>query len=327
MTPNGTRELRLFDNTKVSAFKRCPRYYLYRHVKDWAPEGKSTALIFGSSWHAAMDVIWTYLKTTKREELAQMAFSALLAVWMKEGMPAPADIDYELEKELSPRTPMQALEMIVAYIDARQRTAGDFDIVAIESPFAVPLDPNDDTLFYIGKIDKIVKRRGKVLGIEHKTTTAYKKNGPFRAAFTDSFSPNSQVDGYLYALHMMFPNEVGGIWVDAALVHKQEEGFMFIPIERQMQHLDNWLWEVRFWISEIERHASLAIESADAPYLKAFPKNTNSCWDFGASCPYLNLCKMWPNPIGYDLPPGYVKSHWNPLEHIKGLDGLGKAEQ
>lgn len=318
--------MRLYDNTKLSAFKRCPRYYMYRHVMHWRPKGTSVPLIYGGAWHAAMEVIWANIAgANDRVELARRAYNAFLTHWCAEGMPPPGEIDYEMEKELSPRTPGRAFEMIVSYIDKRSQSAADFELIAIEKPFIVPLDPQDDTLFYIGKIDKIVRRRGKVLGIEHKTTTAYRKGGPFRGGFVDSFSPNAQVDGYLYALHMLYPNQVGGVWVDASLVHKQEDGFTFIPIEKQLDHLDSWLYDTLWWVHRLEREAAaFKMHRITDKYLKAFPKNTNSCWDFASSCSYLYLCKAWPNPKAYGgtPPPGFEHDIWNPLDHIKGLEEM-----
>jgi hypothetical protein len=279
-----------------------------------------------------MEVIWATMMPPaimpSRETIVKAAYAAFVKTWVEEGMPPPDEIDYETEKDLSPRTPAQALEMIVAYVDYRQKNAADFEVLAIEKTFAVPLDPNDHTLFYIGKIDKIVKRRGKIIGIEHKTTKAYKKNGPFRGDFVDSFSPNSQVDGYLYALHMMFPGRVGGVWVDAALVHKTEEGFMFIPVERQLQHLDGWLWEVRDWIAKIEADTEKAgTAKASDPYLTAFAKNTNSCWDFNSMCPYMDLCKSWPNPKDKPIPASFTAKRWDPLEFIGPIEGLTDGQE
>lgn len=283
--------------------------------------------MFGSAWHKAMEVIWAAISppaiAPSKEVVCKIAYAAFLKEWTDEGMPPPEEIDYEQEKEFSPRTPAQALEMIVAYVDQRYAHRADFELIAVEKPFAVPLNPDDPNLFYVGKIDKIVRRRNKVLGIEHKTSTAYKKGGPFRGTFVDSFSPNSQVDGYLYALHMMFPDQVGGVWVDAALVHKNEEGFMFIPVERQLQHLDSWLWEVREWIERVEADKIEAGNSrAASPYMKAFPKNTNSCWDFNSACAYLGMCKAWPNPIDKPIPAGFTAKRWDPLEHIGQIEGV-----
>lgn len=322
--------LRLYDNTRVSDYRRCPRYYMFRHEFNWTPKETRVPLIFGGAWHAAQEVIWASMGKLQKRELATRAYGAFLQHWCGEGMPAPADMDYEMEKELSPRTPGRALEMIVAYIDKRWTNAADFEVIAIERPFVVPLDPDDDSLFYCGRIDKIVRRRGKVLGIEHKTSSEYRKNGPFKSTFLESFSPNSQVDGYLYALHMMFPNEVGGVWVDAALVHKTEEGFAFIPIEKQMDHLDSWLYDTLWWIRQIEEEkAKLEAErqvQGRSKYLQAFPKRTSACRDFGALCQYLDLCKAWPNPVGKPLPPGFIEEKWNPMDHIKGLGDIVEDE-
>lgn len=316
--------LMLYDNTRLSEYKRCPRKFLFRHIFHLKPDGRETALVFGGAWHSAMDQFWAHATKLRKDELVKLMYAAWLEHWCGEGLPHPSDIDYEMEKELAPRTPGNALEMIVGYVDDRWSRISDFEVVDIERPFAVPLNPNDPNLFYIGKIDKIVRYRGKIQGLEHKTTTAYKKNGPFRTAFLDSFSPNAQVDGYIFALHMMFPGEVRGVWVDGALVHKTEQGFQFIPIERQLAQLDGWLWEVQEWIGLIETDKKrLADCKTTDPYLRAFPKNTNSCHDFNRSCPYIDLCKALPNPLklaGNDPPLGFSREAWNPLEHVKGLE-------
>ena len=133
--------LRLYDNTRLSDYKRCPRYYFYRHIMDWRPSGTAPALAFGSGWHAAMEIVWPNIKTMDREELVTRAYGKFLEAWCGEGMPAPSEIDYEMEKELSPRTPGQALEMIIGYIDARKPKADEFELLSVEQPFIVPLDP------------------------------------------------------------------------------------------------------------------------------------------------------------------------------------------
>lgn len=310
--------LRLYDNTRLSDFKRCPRFFYYRHVRAWIREGTSAALIFGGAWHAAMEVVWPFLIEGKSDaETLPASYEAFLKYWQDAGMPWP--LDYAQSEELTPRTPGNALEMLNAYIDARGASlrSGELQLVSVERPFAVPLDPNDPTLFYVGKIDKVVRARAKHRGIEHKTTTAYSKAAKFRGSFVDSFSPNSQVDGYLFALHMMYPGSVDGVWVDAALVHKSETGFKFIPIERKLDQLDTWLWETRSWIDQVEANKlRVAEQSPDARYMAAFPKNTNSCHDFNTSCMYIDMCKAWANPVGREIPQGFVEKVWDPLEHI-----------
>lgn len=325
---------RLYDNTRLSDYKRCPRYFFYRHVLSWVPKGTRLPLIFGGSWHRALEVVWANIgRIDKREELVKAAFAAFVEEWTNAGLPYP--LTYEQEKEFSPRTPMKAYDMIIAYISDRAERFRDFRILAIEQPFIVPLDPLDPTLFYVGKIDKIVEyNAGKVIGIEHKTTTAYAKNGGFRGIFLDSFSPNSQVDGYQYALHMLYPERAGGVWVDAALVHRENEAFQFIPVEKQLKYLDSWLWDTRDWIRRVESDlrcyviADREMEGDDPPdYMMAFPKNTNSCWDFMSACPYHDPCKAWANPLNRQMPDEYVHEPWDPLDQVKGLKELLNASE
>jgi hypothetical protein len=278
-----------------------------------------------------MEVIWAAMTPPaippSKQVIVKAAYGAFLDKWLAEGGPHPDEIDYEQEREFAPRTPATGLEMIVGYVEHRLATQEDFELVAVEKGFAVPLDPQDPTLFYVGKIDKIVKRRGKIVGIEHKTTTAYSKASKFRTTFVDSFSPNAQVDGYLFALHMLYPGQAGAVWVDAALVHKSDEGFKFIPVERQLPQLDGWLWETLDWIRRLELDASMetAVLASD-PYMHAFPKNTNSCWDFMSACPYLGMCKAWSNPKDKPIPAEFTAKRWDPLEHLPPIEGINADE-
>lgn len=326
---------RLYDNTRVSAFKQCPRKFFYRHIMHWTTDGSfAPELAFGAAWHSAQEVMWPgMIDKVRKDELIMNSYMAFLATWKEEGGPDPDEIDYELEKSLSPRTPGNALEMIAAYIDTRYKAiqSGEYELISVERPFIVPLDPNDDSLFYIGKIDKVVKRGDKYYAIEHKTTTLGKKQTDghqgFRTMFIDNFSPNSQVDGYLYALHMTYPGKIGGVWVDAALVHKSEQAFLYIPVEKKMDQLDLWLWEVRSWIDQIEHHKeAMANTKPEDPYMAAFPKDDGRCFDYMRPCSYLNLCRAWANPIGKEIPPGFKIDEWNPLDHVPAAPLLDKME-
>jgi len=82
-----------------------------------------------------MEVIWAGMTPPaimpSKETLAKAAYTAFVAYWIAEGMPPPDEIAYEEEKELSPRTPGQALEMIVAYIEYRAKNRDDFELISM----------------------------------------------------------------------------------------------------------------------------------------------------------------------------------------------------
>lgn len=318
-------DLRLYDNTRLEAYKRCPRYFYFRHRRDWVSTGeRRTPLVFGSGWHNAMDRLWELTNQRQPRELViDSAYGAFIKTWIKEGLPPPHEMDLSMHEELSPRTPARALEMLEYYYDKRQAFIQEAVILDIERPFAVPLSPTDTTLFYVGRIDKVIAPDNKsVRGIEHKTTTAMRLDGQktqrISGMFKQSFSPNSQVDGYLYTLNLLYPELRTDVFVDAALVHKLNEDVSFIPEERQPRMLDMWLWETHDWIAKIEYDDErLAGCKPSDPYMAAFAKDTRSCFDFFTACPYLDICKARPNPMTWDeAPQGYETSHWDPLDHI-----------
>ncbi len=327
-----SKKYHYFDNTRVSCAKNCLRQYYLRHIRDWVRDGKSIALSFGSSWHAAMDTAWGLFWTDHSDkEILTAAISAFNKHWTEEeNLPAWETITPEQEDQFAPRTPGIAAEMLHNYISLRRpMLKKHYSLVSIERPFAVPIFSDSSPIFYIGKLDKVIKENatGKHIIVEHKTTTAYKKNGPFRTDYFESWSPNSQVDGYLYAGNMIYgQGNVKEVWVDAALVHKQvHDGFKIIPVNRQLPILDTWLHETRFWItiiqSETDRYASDG-ESQSRPAFYSFPKNTGACSHY-SGCGFRDICKMISNPDAEDSPPlGYKEEHWEPFD-ILGLEKIG----
>jgi hypothetical protein len=328
--PNPSLQLiSLYDNTRISAYRNCPRYFYFGHVRNWQADRKSLPLAFGSSWHAAQDVIWRRHAEPKDKlnDIADEAYAAFITEWVSNDLPAPENMSPDELEDMTPRTPQVAQEMIYNYLDARWTIFHDpgFELVDIEKPFAVPLDPNNPSLWYVGRLDKVFKFRGKYVVGEHKSSSAYRKDGGFRADFLDQWSPNSQIDGYLYTLRLLYGNDASAVWVDAALVHKQvHNAFRFIPVERQFAQLDAWLWETHAWIDQIEGNLEVLEERSalDTPYLAAFPKNTSSCTNYGG-CPYADICKAVPNPAKLDEPPlGYKVQRWSPVDELK-LEKIG----
>ncbi len=339
--------LRIYDNTEVSGHRGCNRKHFFRHEAHLDREGSSPPLAFGLSWHKACDVIWANIgqlsKVRQQDEviaLAKMAYMKWEDCWADEGFPREVDMDDDWTKRLKARTPSTAIEMLISYIVDRWDIAKfQYKLVAVEQPFIVPLDSNDSGLWYSGRLDKVIERvsgpgAGKRFIIDHKSTSAYSKDRGFLSSFTESFSPNSQVDGYAYGARMLYGDDFGGVYIDGALVHKlHHDIFCFTPVSRSMDQMDAWLWEVREEIRRIEvDKVVLEIEYADAvkqsiescnadifnlPYMPAAPKNTGNCYNFNSPCTYLDLCKGWGNPIKglieHGTPVGFIVDPWSPF--------------
>lgn len=319
--------MKLFDNTMISTYRRCPREFYYRHRRHWRPEGIALPLAFGLGWHEAMDVVWGLASSAKSDlELRQMAFEAFLNTWTEHGCPHPDDILLDLEEAMAPRTPGTALAMIAAYITQRRPRIAAFNILDIERPFAVPIYPSRSDILYVGRRDKIFELPdGSVIVGEHKTTSLYAKKSGFRSEFLDMFSPNSQVDGYLHSSYMEYGNRLAAVWIDAALVHKNvHDAFKFIPVDRSISLLDGWLLETRLWIERIEGEDEALLNQVPSQrIIGSFPKNTDSCHRYGKPCPYKDLCRAKADPHHIEeTPPGFVHDEWSPFDILE-LNKLG----
>lgn len=319
-----------YDNTRVSGYESCERKYFFRHEMHLAPEGTAPELVFGLAWHNSSDVIWRYANKFDADKLAKMAYVAWEQRWIDEGMPSHEDITPDVADWLKMRSPTTASLMIPEYIEARlDRIQNEFEVLGIEQPFAVPLDPNDPHLWYCGRLDKVYrdKLRGGIYVVDHKTTSQYLKDGYFRSSWVESFSPDAQMDGYAYAAKMMYGEEFKGIIVDGALVHKTvHEGFCWIPVSRGVDKLDEWLWRTLRRVKEIRRDKKRLRDVAPQDeYLNCFPKKTGNCFSYNKPCAYIDFCKGVANPVAeleeYGVPAGFEIDEWKPFEvnHLREL--------
>ena len=315
------------DNTKITDYRKCPRYYYLRHVRGFSTMETRRPLIFGSAWHAAMSVIWQGFGKLDERKLLGLAYEQFMLKWVDEG--GPAEMTLQQIEEWEPRTPMVAAEMLANYLTERAPMLSRIKLLSSEQPFAVPIFPDRDDVWLIGRKDQRVLNLNlnEVMLIEHKTTTSYKKDGGFKSDFTESFSPNSQVETYLYADRVGEKKPATQLWIDAALVHKQvHDKFKFIPLSFATEAMEAFLWETRDWTTRIlSEHERLNATQAElATHMTAFPRNDMSCMGRYGACQYLEVCRSVPNPAKLKHPPqGYKLEFWEPFD-VLGLDRIMK---
>lgn len=309
------------DNTMIGAFKRCPRQYYFRHVRHWVPDTRALPLSFGLAWHEALHTAWSLASQGQaKHEVLGAAIAAFLKCWRDEGLPTEDDLEpTEVREKLGVRRPGVAAEMLHAYLEARWEHMQRWRVLGIERPFIVPIWPPSGAdgkvrpPFYVGRIDLIVEdEQGEALIIEHKTTTQYARTTGFRQSYLESFNPNAQVDGYLYAASLLLNRPVRQLWVDAALVHDRERHFKFIPCSRREHALEEWLWSLRYWVNQLESEEERGWHPpAGTPIMFGWARNDQHCF----SCPYRDPCTAMLNPEERDEPPlGFRKEPWDPLE-------------
>ena len=301
------------DNTMLSCYKDCPQKFYLRHKRDWRREGTGLALVFGSSWHVAMDVVWTFAKQVPHAELRDLAYAAFMEEWIAGGL--PAELTIEQLDQFKTRTPGIAREMLHNYILDRWKILQNCELLACEQPFAVPL-PGTNT-WYIGRLDKVIKLNGEKLIVEHKTTAIYQKDGGFQHNYLMSWHNDSQVKGYQFAGSLYFPG-LSQVWVDAALAHKTvHDAFRFIPIQHNFEMLREWTRDTAEWVARVE--GDLAKDN--------FPKNENNCMGKYGACSYLDICRTTAQPSTLTEPPeGFIVEKWEPFDILK-LDELIQGPQ
>jgi len=303
----------------LSGYKDCPRKYFLRHVLNWRSEGVAIPLVFGLSWHSAMDVVWQhYHNVPNRNELVQLAMAAFLETWEGEGL--PPDLNLELTEKYSPRTPGIAAEMLHKYIEKRETLIKSATLITKEAPFAVPL-PGTEHTWYIGRLDKVIQTE-QILALEHKTTTAYKKDGGFQTSYIEGWYSDAQVKGYQFGGGLYYPG-LTQVWVDAALVHKTvHDAFRFVPVAHQFPLLEEFISDTREWVNRVELDTQAYHADGDRLASGVFPKNENNCMGKYGACTFLNICRTNSRPELLEAPPeGYIEEAWKPFETL-GLTQL-----
>lgn len=296
-----------YDATKLEAHRRCPRYYMFRHVLGWVSEEKSPALVFGSSWHRAAESL-AQTRGDSQESRFKAAMTEFLREWVESGLD---------EDAYPPRTIETATNMLheyVAWLPLFESTIKRS--IGVEVPFVI--DIGVPGCVYCGRVDEIVQLRdGLYALIEIKTSTLV---SDFWAA---GFRNSPQIEGYQAAVQTLLadPEKFWGTFVVAAKVKKKagQDSFRTIPCLRDFFRIDRWLRETSMLIREIEEDTRLLGRQSDGPI--PFPRrNGPSCIQWNRPCEYMDFCVAYPEPWRFSGPPAGMKvEFWDPTSHI-GID-------
>lgn len=314
-----------YDNTMLSTHRNCGREYYLRHDQQLAPEGRpSPNLAFGTAWHAGMDAMWKLTCMGIGQNLSDgpltiaKSYEAFCQAWEAEGFDRTETIPGYRGKPKAQHCGT-ALEMLAEYYATRAGFLHSTELLAVEQPFIVPLWPDVRDMWYCGRLDKVCRIGREVWFIDHKTTSEYRIAGGFGPTFLESFSPNSQIDGYGFAGGLLHGKEFAGVYIDGALVHESvHDKFCLLPLRRTPDNAEEWLWEARERVNAILiDHSKAENASIEGTILPAFERNTKNCQRYGSTCPYVDICKGTTNPkrelARYGVPLGFRKEAWQPF--------------
>jgi len=296
------------DNSRLSEFKKCPRAFFFSYLRHFKPAKVQLPLDFGTSWHAAMDEFYHlyYEKEVRGPDLAAKAMEAFNAKWAELGHPLV--IPLNMKEEYGFRNPGTAREMLFGYLDHWAAFLSQHELVAIEQPFAIPIDPDNGRLFYVGRIDKILRRKsnGLVIGVEHKTSSMYSKEYGFQYKVTEKFSIDSQVEGYSIFLRHKYPKQFEGVYVDLALLHANRfDVFTHVPVIRSGALTDQFIEDSLFYIDSLLRC------NEDGFFPKNAPGGCETPYGF---CDYHPICKFAADPMNIEEPPDkFKRAPWEPF--------------
>ena len=336
----------VFDNTRLGDFKSGPRTFYYKHIRNWVPEGEARAALTGGiAWSVAMDTLWAEMcggTNLPDVRLGDLGWDAFCQAWASEGLEHPDALDAEQYREFGAYSPNNYYEMLLHYVVARRDWLAQLELVGVELPVVVPLpgvEAPGRTVLYGARIDKVMREGGAFKWVDHKTTAKGLRGGAgFQPFWLDQWTPNSQADGYSYAIAEAYPGAAEGGLIDAALVHREShDQFTLLPQYPQDAMLEAWKAQVSYWASLALDEMRLLDELRDSKqiyqssYMPLFPCDGSKCAGWG-SCPYRDICRSHPNPERLDQPPaGYVEEKWEPFSTVDheqfGAAELQEAEE
>ena len=156
--------------SQIMKFKRCPKQYDYAYNQKLSSKFFSAPLQLGSFVHELLDAFYTAsMDGLTYEGAVGMVFEKSTSYFAEktEGL-----FDEELQKFIDIQE--QAEGIVVRYIDFYKSDFQNFDIVAVEEQFRVPildLEGKESGAYLNGKFDLIMEDKFGILYLgEHKTT-------------------------------------------------------------------------------------------------------------------------------------------------------------
>jgi len=321
------------DNSSFEHLFRCEREALYAliHKRQW--NGDVSALNFGSSCHAGLAIRY------RNGGMAMDSFQGMMEACSTSLAKLPCEpgdwrnLEYAVEvmRLYCLEYPYEDFEVLTMTQTDPKDPLNKINVPLVELPFAVPLgtvvlpqpmlltsvddsDPDNKLIslteyteipiVWMGKIDLIVRKSGKIWFPDHKSTSMFGPN------YFDQFNLHGQFSGYKWALQEVLKTQVEGVIVNVLAIRKPtktgkgiEFGRREIPIPQYQ--VDEWR----------DNTLSLLADFFSMLEYWDFPMRTVSCINkWGRKCDYYGVCALPPNQREIYLNTGdYKNTTWSPL--------------
>lgn len=188
------------DNTKREQQDTCDRKYYWQSVRHLKPDQGSTALRYGTTWHGAMEGLYSHILEngwTRDGKAIECAITSAKESWAEETAKQTYVDDY--------RTLENCMKSLVSYLTHFNYDEGILKITGVEQVFQIHMKCSQDVdiafphiieqggFWFTGRLDLEVEMDTLPWHVEHKTT------GQAMVMVESRLNRNAQIMGYSYA--------------------------------------------------------------------------------------------------------------------------------
>ena len=304
------------DNSKRSTAVTCMQKYFLRYIKNLTTIHGSTALRYGSTWHALMEGYYSSIRDngweSHQDDHIQNAISLATKVWNEITPKADFYDDY--------RTLENCFQSFVEYLEVFQADLFMMNVIESERIFDIQMHLTDEEkrrylylvdqeLHFTGKLDLEVELSGQHWIMEFKTT------GQPAQTQAKRLQRSAQILGYTWA-GKKIGNDIAGslVAIHQLTSRKVKDGgygkttreFVRQPNIFSNADLDTWR----------QSYLSTCNRIAEAELFQNFPQEFDSCYQFG-ECQFCKLCEQ-NRPFEELNTTGFKVEKWDVLESSTG---------
>ena len=307
----------VLDNSKRNTFRSCKMKYLLQVIMGLQSNFGSTALRYGSCWHAIQEGFHKWVVANgwpaDSTELMQAVSDGLELGQKTYIKDSEAKEFYDDFKNFN-----TAVNGFSKYLDYFTDDQNHMKIISTEQKFQCPIEPENKvedkilsklpSLIFTGKIDLCVEMDSSKWLFDFKTT------GWYLDKVIQQANRSPQLIGYSYAGKKILDFDPAGCLLSFAYIGATrskktgEYGKIRYDFRRVPQLYTN---------GDIEAWKLSFIDTAREIYFHTkedyWPESFDNCFQYGA-CPYLRLCQQHVHPSELNTE-GFHVAHWDVLDN------------
>ncbi len=306
----------VLDNSARSTFCTCKKKYFYQNIQGLQSNYGSTALRYGSCWHAIQEGYHRWVMENGWPKSPSETMEAITA-GLKLGKETYDADSAKKEYYDDYKNFNTAVEAFNAYLDYFESDKDFVEIISTEQKFECPMEPENTLeekilsklppLIFTGRLDLGIKMDGTNWINDFKTT------GWYLDKVIQQANRSAQFIGYSYAGKRVLDFEAQGCIGNFAYVGSTKSRktgqwgktrYQFRRVPQVYSEGDIQAWKLSF--------ISTAREIHFAEQEGLYPESFDNCFQYGA-CSYLKLCQQHV-PFEELNTEGFHVEFWNVLD-------------